>query len=619
MKKTNTKTEKASDQNTKKAKIVRATQQKLPTWNFSDMYSGPTDPKLDLDVKKIETLCKNFAKKYKEGDSYLHDDKIGTEALFTALTDWETLSDTIGTAKPLFYLYNMQSIESANETITAKLGILEPRITAAVNEVIFFPLKLGKISATRQETLLKDSQFTHFKYYLERLFISAKYNLTEEAEKVYNLISRPAHTLWVEGFEKLLNQQSIKFKGKDIPVSKALNMMHQSPTADRRRINQLCMDKLATISYFAEQEINAVYTTKKISDELRGYKKPYSETIISYENDEKTIENLVKVVSDNFHVSHRFFKLKAKLLKLKNLEYCDRAVGVAKKQKEIQFEEAIQIIRKAFGQANSRYVEIFDTMLANNRIDVPSRVGKRGGAYCWGGPHVPTVVLLNYVPSVDAVMTLAHEMGHAIHTELSKKPSPLYQHYTISVAEVASTFFENLAFEEMFNHMTDIEKIYALYDRLADDIQTVFRQIACFNFELDLHQQLREKGALTAKEIGATHNKQMSRYLGPIFKMKESDGYFFEPWSHIRNFFYVYSYTYGQLISKALFKECKNDKNFYKKVDQFLESGKIMTPDDIFKNIGINTLDPKFFESGIRVIEENINALEKLMKKNKLM
>ncbi|MBP6974998.1 MAG: hypothetical protein KBB54_03600 [Candidatus Pacebacteria bacterium] len=600
---------------TKKAQEIK----KLPTWDFTDLYSGPTDTKLDADIQSITIICKKFSKKYKDSTDYLKEDESGAEALLKALKDWETLTEDVGTARPLWYLQNLQSIESNNPAISAKLGLLEPIATGAMNEILFFSLKLGKLSLEWQNKLLADQRFAHFKYFLERLFISAKHNLTEDAEKVYNLLSRPSYTLWVEGFEKLLNEQTVVFKGKTIPLSKALSQVHQLPTADRRKLNDICMQKLSTISYFAEQELNAVYTTKKISDELRGFAKPYSETIIGYENDEKSIENLVKVVSDNFPVAHRFFKLKAKLMKLKTLEYCDRAVGVAKKQKEIQFDEAVEILKTAFGQANPRYVEILEMMLKNKKIDVPSRVGKRGGAYCWGGATVPTVVLLNYVPSVDAVMTFAHEMGHAIHTEFSKKPSALYEHYTISVAEVASTFFENLAFQELFSKMNDTEKIYALYDRIADDMSNIFRQIACFNFELDLHEQIRVKGALTVKGIGATHNKQMSRYLGPAVKMKESDGFFFEPWSHIRSFFYVYSYAYGQIISKALFKKCKEDKSFYKKVDQFLEAGKTMSPDQIFQSIGINTLDPKFFESGIRAIVEDIDTLEKLMKKNKMM
>lgn len=593
--------------------------QKLPTWDFSDLYTGPTDPKLDADIQSITAVCKKFSKKYKDSTDYLQENESGAEALLKVLKDWETLTEDVGTARPLWYLQNLQSIESNNPAISAKLGLLEPIATGAMNEILFFSLKLGKFSVEWQDKLLTDSRFTHFKYFLERLFISAKYNLSEDAEKVYNLLSRPSYTLWMEGFEKLLNEQTVTFKGKTTPLTKALSQVHQLPTADRRKLNDLCMQKLSTISYFAEQELNAVFTTKKINDELRGFKKPYTETIIGYENNEKSIENLVKVVSDNFPVAHRFFKLKAKLLKLKNLEYCDRAVGVAKKQKVIEFDEAVEILKTAFGKANPRYVEILEMMLKNKKIDAPSRVGKKGGAYCWGGASVPTVVLLNYVPSVDAVMTFAHEMGHAIHTEFAMKPSPLYKEYTTSVAEVASTFFENLAFQEVFSKMTDTEKIYALYDRIADDIMTVFRQIACFNFELDLHSQIRAKGALTVKDIKASHNTQMSRYLGPAVKMKESDGFLFEPWWHIRSFFYVYSYAYGQLISKALYTECKKDVSFFKKVDQFLEAGKTMSPDQIFQSIGIDTLDPKFFESGIKSIEDDITTLEKLMKKNKLM
>lgn len=591
----------------------------LPVWDFSDLYKGPTDPKLDSDVQEVVSFCKTFSKKYKNDSRYTEETEAGAMALLEALRDWEKLTEDLGTVRPLWYLQNLTSIESNNPKIHAKLGILEPIVTSAMNEIVFFSLKIGTVSKKWQETLLKDSRFEQYRYYLERLFISAKYNLTEDAEKVYNLLSRPSYTLWTDGFEKLLNEQTVTFKGKSIPLGKALGTVHQlESTADRRKLNSLCMQKIASIGYFAEQELNAIYTTKKISDELRGYEKPYSETVIGYENDIQSIENLVKVVSDNFKVAHSFYKLKAKLMKLPKLEYSDRMIGVSKKQRKVSFAEAIQILRSAFGKANPKYVEILDTMLKNKKIDALSRVGKRGGAYCWGGSTVPTVVLLNYVPSIDAVMTFAHEMGHAIHTEFSKRPSPFYQNYTISVAEVASTFFENLAFEEMFSKMNDEEKMYALYDRIADDITTIFRQIACFNFELDLHTHIRTHGALTIKDITTAHNKNMARYLGPAVQMKEEDGYFFAPWSHIRNFFYVYSYAYGQLISKALYASCKKDPSYYSKVDAFLEAGKTMSPDAIFKSIGIDTLSPTFFESGIRSIQEDIQTLEKLMKKNKL-
>ncbi len=586
-------------------------------WDFTDLYKDLNDPKLEQDIAEVETLCADFEKKYKNDQEYLKDESNDT--LVVAMNDWEKLHDTIGMIKPLWYLFNMQSIMSGNAKLDQKIGQLEPRATNAVNRIVFFPLELGKLPEKRQAKILKDPRFAFFVYYLKRTFEVAKYNLTEEAEKVNNLLTRPARTLWIDGFEKLTNKETVKFKGKNIPLSQAQTMIHQLPLADRRKLHDLCMEKLKSISYFAEQEINAVYTTKKINDELRGYEKPYSETIIGYENSIETIENLVKTVSDNFAISNRFYTLKKKLLKLPYLEYADRAVGIAKKQVQIPFEKSVEILRSAFGKAGERYLHILDKMLKDKRIDVYSRIGKRGGAYCWGGQTVPTVVLLNYVPSVDAVMTFAHEMGHAIHTELSKKQRKFYQSYTISVAEIASTFFENLAFQELFEKMSDTEKIYALYDRLADSMQTIFRQIACFNFELKLHEDLRKNGALTAAEICKAHNTEMSRYLGKAVKMHELDGYLFCSWSHIRNFFYVYSYAYGELISRALYKKCKEDDSFFAKVDMFLEAGNSMSPDNIFKSIGFDVSKSSFFEKGLQSIEEDLTTLEKLMKKNKMI
>ena len=589
-------------------------------WDLSDMYSSIEDPKIEADVKAIENLCKAFSKKYKATDLYTKDTPEGDTALLEAIKDWESLSESIGTAKPLFYLMNLQNTQSNNEAIEAKLGLFDPRITNATNEVIFFTLNLGKTSPERQTRLLNDSRFAPYKYFMERIFLTAKYNLSEEAEKVNSLLERPARTLWIDGFEKLMNQQTVKFKGENIPLAKALNVIHQLPKAnERHKLSDLVMEKFKSISYFAEEEINAVYTTKKIADELRGYKKPYSETVLAYENDEKSVENLVKTITNNFHIPQKFYKLKAKLLGVKTLEYSDRMIGVKGKERNIDFSEAVEILRTSFGKASPRYAEILDMMLTNKKIDVPSRVGKRGGAYCWGGPKVPTLVLLNFTGGVEAVKTFAHEMGHAIHTEFSNSIPPLYQNYTMPVAETASTFFENVAFEEIYSRLSETEKIFALYGKINDEVSTIFRQTACFNFELDLHEQIRTKGRISAREIALSHNKHMSAYLGPIFKMKELDGYFFAPWGHIRNFFYVYSYSYGCLISRAMYQECVKDPSFYKKVDQFMSSGKTMTPEDIFKSIGIDTSKPSFFENGLKAIENDIDELEKLMKKHKMI
>jgi oligoendopeptidase F len=182
----------------------------------------------------------------------------------------------------------------------------------------------------------------------------------------------------------------------------------------------------------------------------------------------------------------------------------------------------------------------------------------------------------------------------------------------MSVAEVASTFFEQVVSSELENHLSKKEQIIFLHNKIKGDVQTIFRQIACFNFELELHQKIREKGQLAKKDIAILMNKHMKAYLGDAVDLKEDDGYFFVQWSHIRNFFYVYSYAYGQIISRALFENWKKDKSYAKRIEQFLSSGSSMSPEDIFKKIGIDTSSKTFFETGLKSVENDIKRLEKL-------
>ncbi len=582
------------------------------SWDFSDMYSGPSDPKLEKDTLAIKADCLAFAKKYSSNDDYLSDEK----KLLTTLNDYDKLIEKIGSSLPVWYLMNMQNIDGENNVITANVNRLSPILTESINEILFFTLKLAKIPKSNQTSVLKNISLKKYHYLLKKTFDNAKHDLSEEVEKVLNLKSQPSNTMWVDGFEKTMSKQVVVFKGKKLPISEAMSKISSLPTKDRHELHESCMLVLKSLSDFAESEINAVYTDKKIEDQLRGFSKPYEASILSYENDIKNIELLVKTVTDNFSIAHRFYKLKAKALGLKELTYADRAVGIGKNVKKVSFDKTVEIIRSAFGKAGGHYADILDTMLKNGRIDVYPKKGKRAGAYCWGGQNAPTIIMLNHIDSITCVMTLAHEMGHAIHTELAREQPAIYENYTMSVAEVASTFFENLAFEEMFEKLNDKEKVVALHNQIADNISTIFRQVACFNFELELHTKIREKGFLSASEISALHNKHMSAYLGPVAKLTENDGYFFEAWGHIRRYFYVYSYAYGALVSRSLYEKCKADKSFYAKVDSFMKAGKSMSPEDIFKSIGVDVTNPSFYLDGLKSIEKDIERLEKLLKKS---
>lgn len=579
------------------------------------LYRSPQDPALMRDVKASEREYIAFEKKYKNRTDYLE----SPEKLKRALEDFELLSHGAIHSKPFVYLTLMKkSLPDLRGDTEALLNRVSDSFRISSNRVIFFYLRLGKVSQAKQKEFLRSPGLKDFRYHLSDLFLNAKYQLSELEEKIVTLKSKPASSLWIEGVAKQLKKVTINFKGKDIPFSEASSLLSTLNTSSRKQLYKKMLQALEPISDFAESELNALCINKKINDELRGFRTPYQSVLTRNGNDERVIEDLVKVVSDSFPVAHKFFALKAQMLKMPKLGYQDRNASVGKLKKNFSFEESLSIIRGVFQKINPEYASILDQYIYNGQIDVFPRKDKEGGAFCWTVPQLPTFVLLNHIQSFGSVTTFAHEMGHAIHGELSKKQRLFSQGHSTAVAEVASTLFETFVFEELCKRLPLKEQIIALHDKIQDDIMTVFRQIACFNFENELHTKVRDKGFLQKREIAELMNKHMGSYLGGKFVLNPEDGLTFISWSHIRNFFYVYSYAYGQLISKALFMEYKKDPKYLKKIEEFLSAGQSKSPEDIFTDAGVLIRQKGFFKKGIKAIESDIKKLETLLKKNSI-
>jgi oligoendopeptidase F len=582
-------------------------------WDLSLFYKSHNDPKIEKDLRQIEKMCVSFASAYKNRTDYLKSEK----ALARALSRYEKLGAVLDGTKPIIYFHYVTALNSSDSVAEAALNKMSLRLADSTNKLLFFDLKLGQTDKKTQSRFLKSKILSPYRYFLKRIFETSRYNLTEPEEKILNLKSLPARALWTQGADKLQNAQTVKFQGKEIPMAAAMSLVSNLPLKSRRKLHYEIVSKLKSISHFAESEINALYIDKKINDGLRGYKDPYQGTVLGYENDLKTVLNLVDSVTKNFKISHQFYKLKAKMLKVPYLSYADRAASVGSIEAQFSFEDCVEILRKAFGKLGDQYLEVLDRMLAKGQIDVYPKKGKDSGAFCSSSSGNPTMVFLNHTSNFNSVKTFGHEMGHAIHAEFSKKQRPLYQGHTISVAEVASTLFENFVFEEIFDKLSPREKVVALHNRINDEIGTVFRQIACFNWELEMHREIRAKGSITKEEISKLHNKHMESYIGKIARMKEEDGYYFVTWSHIRRHFYVYSYAYGSLISSAIYARVKANPNYMKEVEKFLSAGGSKSPAEIFKDMGIDTAKPEFFLEGLKNIEKDIKQLEQLVKQFK--
>jgi oligoendopeptidase F len=222
--------------------------------------------------------------------------------------------------------------------------------------------------------------------------------------------------------------------------------------------------------------------------------------------------------------------------------------------------------------------------------------------------------MLNHTDTFKALETLAHEMGHAIHATRSATNTPLYDGHSIVTAETASTLFENLVFDALLDAADPTTRHILLHDKITRDIATVERQIAFFNCELEIHETIHRQGAMTHAELKAVMYRHLQSYLGKAVHLDPIDGASYVYIPHLRYGFYVYSYTFGHLMSSVIAARFKEDASYRKEIDIFLTAGSSDTVNNIFKRIGIMTSKPETFHEALGRHARDIREFERFVK-----
>lgn len=581
------------------------------------MYKGITDPKVEKDVLTYVKLFKAFAKTYAD-KKFLKN----ASTLQKALSDWNTLQEKTSPLA-LWYLMLEKRLDETDKDLQAIVNRLTDIYMKGTKEIVFFSSSISKLDPKKQAVFLKDKKLAPYKYLLQTLFKQGKYTLSDAEEKIMIEKNAVAHEAWTQFMDSYISEQTVRYGKKTIPLSEGLSIKADLPRVERRVLHKDVMEAYKKISFVAEAELNAVVRDNMINSDIRGYKTPYEATVLQYQNDLKTVESLVDVVTKANPICHKFFELKSKILnKIEDsadtkLTVADITTGIStskKVRRDIPFDEAVSIVRNAFNETDPEFAEIFDEYVERGQIDVYPKQGKRSGAFCWSQVGADrTFVFLNYTGKLDNLSTIAHEMGHAFHYDLSKSQPAIYRDFTTSVAEVASTFFENILFDKMLETADEDEKRDLLLNNVQDRAMIIFGQIAYFQFEKKLHAAVREKGYVKKEEMAAMFAEARRSYLGDAVEVSEDDGYAYVYIGHFRMFFYVYSYAYGQLIADALYAEYKKDKKFIEKIKKFLRAGGSMSPADIFKSIGIDTTKPDFFKKGLKKLSDDLDKVSKLV------
>jgi len=582
-------------------------------WDLSVVFTD--ESKFEEEKNRVIDANYKFINKWKNRTDYLE----SPQALKTALDELEKLEATTGTTGALSYYYGLKSaLDQTNPQILAKLNKIEEFAVKIANDAEFFSYKLAHIKPETQQVFLKSPKLKDYHHMLQGLFENAKYLLSEPEEKILNLKGSVSHGNWVHMTSSLLSKEERQVvdedgKKKIKNFSEITSLLNSKNKVTRDSAALAFNDIQERWADVAENEINSILQNKKINDELRGIKRSDLPRHISDDIDTQVVDTLIKTVTDNFDIARDFYKLKAKSLGQNKLEYHERNVEVGDIKGSFSFEDSAQLVYKVFSNLDSDFGDIFKMFIENGQVDVFPKKGKSGGAFCSHQLKTqPTFILLNHTDKLNDVLTLAHESGHGINNELMRVQNSLNFHTPLSTAEVSSTFFEDFVLEELLKGV-DAQTAFAIkMQKLNNDISTIIRQVACYNFELELHNKFKEVGYLSKQQIGEIFTKNMSAYMGDYVNQGEGSENWWVYWGHIRSFFYVYSYASGLLISKALQKMVKQDKTNIEKVKKFLSFGSSKSPKDIFKELEIDITDSKFWQSGLSEVRSLLGEIKKV-------
>ena len=530
--------------------------------------------------------------------------------------------------RKLYKLYYYANLKHDQDTTNSKYQEMLGKIKNLINKYEELDAYSNPELMRVDYNLIKDfykqePKLKEYKFILENIYRFKKHILDDDTEKLLSSLSK-VFDKSAETFE-MLTDADMKFgmitdeKEHEVELTESnYRVFLQSKDRNiRKKAFEQLLGKYSefknTISSTFAGNVDMLTTLAK----LKHYRSSLEASLFSDNVSPKVYNNLIDTINENLNVIYKYFDLKKKFLKLDEFHLYDQYVDLVKENtKEYPFEEGKKIVLKALSVLGEDYVNNLNKAFNERWIDVYNNVGKRSGAYSSGFYDTKPYVLLNYENTLNDVSTLAHELGHSMHTYYSCLNNPYqYSKYTIFVAEVASTVNELLLNLYLLNNTSDKEEKKYILSNLMDLFKaTLYRQTMFAEYERDMHLK-NEKGEVLNNELLCNEYYKLNlKYFGPDVVVDDLIKYEWERIPHFYYDFYVYKYVIGLscacfIVDGILNKKDKALENYLK----FLSSGGSDYPINELKIAGIDVTKKEVIESAIKMFDGFIDQFIELM------
>jgi oligoendopeptidase F len=582
-------------------------------WDLSDFY--PSDEAWEEALNYVKDMIPKMTE-YKG--------KLGSSS--ETLAECLMMNDSLSSLIHRLWVYSASRLDE--DTRVGKYNEMQNRAYGLYSE-------LGQAGAYIEPEILKvpdsvlnkfldgNAELSVYRFYVEDLMRRKTHVLSEELENLLaqttSLVRSPLNT-WT-----MINNADVKFpnvedeEGNEIELTRGrlYKLLESTNRQVRREASEAYNEAYMKYTNGLGATLASHIEMDNFTTRARGYNNTLERSLNQDNIPVDVFHNLIKTVNNNLEPLHKYISLRKKFLGLDTLFGFDLSVPLAPEAKmEFTYEEAKEMVLDALKPLGDDYLNNVRMAFDSRWIDVYETLGKETGAHSWGTYSVHPILLLNFTGTLRNVFTLAHEMGHAMHSHYTYQNEPyIYAGHSLFTAEVASTCNEAIMVRYMIERAkTRDEKIYILNYFIDEILGTLYFQVLLSEFELKAHEVVESGGALSAESFKEIYREIIGKYYGPDYYLPEDRGFGCLRIYHFYRTYYVYqyatSYAASLMLSKMILEDQPGAREAY---NEFIKMGSSDYPINILKKVGIDMTTPEPVNNALAVFADLVDQLEELL------